>query len=66
MVARTFERFLREQKGLGYEDFYNLMPIVEGEIEIKKMFRKWIEKEKPTESWQMVAKWNCEKFGWEI
>lgn len=66
MVARTFERFLREQTGMGYEDFYNLMPIVEGELEIKKLFNSWIEKEKPSEPWQMAAKWSCEHFGWEI
>ena len=66
MVAKTFERFLRYETGLGYMDFYNIHTLEEGEKILKELFEKWIKLENPTEPWKMVAKWRIKELGYEI
>lgn len=66
MVCKTFERFLRYQTGMGYEDFYNLYSLKESEPMIKEMFGEWLKLEEPSVGLVIVAKHNLEEFGWEV
>lgn len=66
MTAKTFERFLRYNTGMGYIDIYNLCTMEEGEKILKEQFKKWIEIENPSNSWQIIAKLNISQLGYEI
>lgn len=66
MVVKTFERFLRYQTGMGYEDFYNLMPLGESEPMLQKLFNDWIKTEHPTQAWIKSAIFTTSQFGWEL